>query len=58
MADPRIGFVTVTEVETSPDLSHAWVSVSVIGSSEERKEALRALRERHAVHPPRSGDQV
>jgi ribosome-binding factor A len=44
VADPRIGFVTVTEVETSPDLSHAWVSVSVIGSSEERKEALRALR--------------
>ena len=44
VADPRIGFVTVTGVETSPDLSHAWVSVSVIGSAAERKEAVRALR--------------
>jgi ribosome-binding factor A len=44
VADPRIGFVTVTEVETSPDLSQARVWVSVIGTSEERKEALRALR--------------
>jgi ribosome-binding factor A len=44
VADPRIGFVTVTEVETSPDLSHASVWVSVIGSAEERKEAVRALR--------------
>jgi ribosome-binding factor A len=44
VADPRIGFVTVTGVETSPDLSHAWVSISVIGSAGERKEAVRALR--------------
>ncbi len=41
--DPRIGFTTVTDVETSPDLRHARVWVSVIGSDAERAETLRAL---------------
>jgi ribosome-binding factor A len=41
--DPRIGFVTVTDVEVSPDLRHASVWVSVIGSTDQRREALRAL---------------
>ena len=41
--DPRIGFVTITDVEVSPDLRHANVWVSVIGSAEERKQALLAL---------------
>jgi len=43
IADPRIGFVTITNVETTPDLSHAKVWVSVIGSTAERDAALRAL---------------
>ena len=41
--DPRVGFVTVTDVEVSPDLRHANVWVSVIGSPEERRQTLRAL---------------
>jgi ribosome-binding factor A len=41
--DPRIGFVTVTDVETAPDLSTARVWVSVIGQPDERKETLKAL---------------
>lgn len=44
VTDPGIGFVTVTRVETTPDLSHARVWVSVIGSEERRKESLAALR--------------
>jgi ribosome-binding factor A len=44
VADPRIGFVTVTKVETTPDLAHARVWVSVIGTEEERKATLVALR--------------
>lgn len=44
VTDPGIGFVTVTKVETSPDLAHARVWVSVIGSEERRKEALAGLR--------------
>src|SRR3954454_23982516 len=41
--DPRIGFVTITDVEVAPDLRHANVWVSIIGSAEERKQTLRAL---------------
>jgi ribosome-binding factor A len=41
--DPRIGFATITDVETAPDLRHARVSVSVIGQPEERKATLAAL---------------
>jgi len=43
IADPRIGFATVTDVETVPDLSHAKVWVSIIGQPDERKATLRAL---------------
>ncbi len=41
--DPRIGFVTVTGVEVSPDLSHANVRVSVMGSDEEKATSLEGL---------------
>lgn len=44
VSDPRIGFVTVTDVETAADLSRAKVWVSIIGSAEECKETLSALR--------------
>ncbi len=44
LSDPDIGFATVTQVETSPDLSYARVWVSVIGSAEQRRATLAALR--------------
>src|ERR671921_1836543 len=48
LKDPRIGFVTVTAVETSPDLRHATVFVSVLGNDEEAKaESLAGLRSAH-----------
>jgi ribosome-binding factor A len=47
--DPRIGFVTVTSVETSPDLRTAKVYVSVLGSDAEREASLAALRSSHGV---------
>jgi ribosome-binding factor A len=47
--DPRIGFVTVTSVETSPDLRTAKVFVSVLGSEEERVATLEGLRSSHGV---------
>lgn len=49
LKDPRIGFVTVTAVETSPDLRHARVFVSVLGSDEERSESLAGLQRAHGV---------
>ncbi|MBM3465168.1 MAG: 30S ribosome-binding factor RbfA [Armatimonadetes bacterium] len=41
--DPRVGFVTVTDAEVSPDLRHARVYVSILGSEDERKQALKGL---------------
>jgi ribosome-binding factor A len=41
--DPRIGFVTITDVETAPDLSNARVWVSIIGQPDQRAETMRAL---------------
>jgi len=49
LSDPRIGFVTVTSVETSPDLRTAKVHVSVLGSEEEREQTLAGLRSSHGV---------
>ena len=49
LSDPRIGFVTVTSVETSPDLRTAKVYVSVLGSDEDREETLGGLRSSHGV---------
>ena len=44
VADPRIGFATITSVETARDLRHAKVWVSVIGQPAERDATVAALR--------------
>jgi len=49
LRDPRIGFVTVTSVETSPDLRHARVYVSVLGDSEQRAATMAGLESAHGV---------
>jgi ribosome-binding factor A len=49
LKDPRIGFVTVTGVKASPDLRHARVFVSVLGSERKRERSLAALSAAHAV---------
>ena len=49
LKDPRIGFVTVTGVETSPDLRNARVFVSVLGSERKREKSLAALDAAHGV---------
>jgi ribosome-binding factor A len=45
VADPRIGFATITDVETSPDLRHAKVWVSVIGEPADRETTVRVLQQ-------------
>jgi ribosome-binding factor A len=47
LKDPRVGFVTVTDVRTSADLRHARVYVSVLGSAAERDASLEGLRSAH-----------
>ena len=49
LKDPRIGFVTVTDVKTSPDLRHARVYVTVLGDEGERAESLTGLQSAHGV---------
>lgn len=49
LEDPRIGFVTVTAVETSSDLRSAKVFVSVLGNATERDDTLSALSSSHGV---------
>jgi ribosome-binding factor A len=49
LKDPRIGFVTVTGVDTSPDLRQATVYVSVLGTERKRDATLVALQSSHGV---------
>jgi ribosome-binding factor A len=49
LRDPRIGFVTVTSVDTSPDLRQARVYVSVLGTPEERDATMAGLESAHGV---------
>jgi ribosome-binding factor A len=56
--DPRLGFVTVTGVETTPDLRQARVFVSVLGDETRRAETLEALRAAHGMLQRAVADHV
>ena len=47
LKDPRVGFVTVTDVKTSPDLRHARVYVSVLGDPTAQEASIDGLRSAH-----------
>ena len=52
--DPRLGFVTVTGVDVSPDLRLAWVYITVLGDDSDVKRSLKGLESaagyfRHAL---------
>jgi ribosome-binding factor A len=49
LKDPRIGLVTVTGVEVTPDLREATVYVSVLGSEKRRRSTLAGLESAHGV---------
>ena len=58
LADPRIGFVTVTDVRTSPDLRTARVFVSVLGDDEAREGTLAGLSSAHGMLQRRIAAQL
>ena len=58
LKDPRIGFVTITAVDTSPDLRHARVFVSVLGSPRRRERTLAGLAAAHGVLQARIGHEL
>jgi ribosome-binding factor A len=58
LKDPRIGFVTVTGVETSRDLRQARVFISVLGSERKREQTLAGLAAAHGVLQARLGREL
>lgn len=58
LKDPRVGFVTVMDVEVSPDLRHARVFVSVLGDEEEKIETIRALDRASGFVRARVGEAI
>jgi ribosome-binding factor A len=58
LKDPRVGFVTVTAVDTSPDLRHAHVYVSVLGDEHARNESLDGLNSSHGYLQGRVGTEL
>ena len=58
LEDPRIGFVTVTAVDTSPDLRSARVFVSVLGDSVERERSLAGLNASHGLLQARIASEM
>jgi ribosome-binding factor A len=58
LKDPRIGFVTVTDVKTSPDLRHARVYVSVLGDRKARRASLAGLESAHGFLQRRLSAQL
>jgi ribosome-binding factor A len=58
LQDPRVGFVTVTAVKTSPDLRHARVYVSVLGDELTRSETLDGLRSAHGFLQARIASEL
>ncbi len=58
LKDPRVGFVTVTDVRTSADLRHARVYVSVLGDTEQREASLDGLRSAHGFLQSRLASEL
>ncbi|HEX7309719.1 MAG TPA: 30S ribosome-binding factor RbfA [Gaiellaceae bacterium] len=58
LKDPRVGFITVTGVDTSRDLRQATVYVSVLGSERKRAQSLAGLEAAHGVLQGRIAEEL
>jgi ribosome-binding factor A len=58
LKDPRVGFVTVTDVSTSPDLSQARVYVSVLGDAAQREDSMAGLQSAHGFLQARLASEL
>jgi ribosome-binding factor A len=58
LKDPRVGFVTVTAVDTSPDLRSAHVYVSVLGDDTHRRDTLEGLSSSRGFLQARVGSEL
>ena len=53
LKDPRLGFVTITDVKVTGDLQHASIFYTVYGSDEERTDSAAALKSATVTNPRR-----
>ncbi len=58
LKDPRVGFITVTDVRTSADLSHARVYVSVLGDEQVRQDSMAGLQSAHGYLQSRIASEL
>src|SRR2546422_855302 len=58
LKDPRVGFVTVTAVDTSPDLRQARVHFSVLGDDTQQRLTLAGLQAAHGFLQRRGAGRV
>ncbi|HEY8426545.1 MAG TPA: 30S ribosome-binding factor RbfA [Limnochordales bacterium] len=58
MKDPRLGFVTVTDVDVSEDLRHVKVYVSVLGTEEDRRRTLEVLEQARGYVRTEAGQRI
>jgi ribosome-binding factor A len=58
LKDPRIGFVTVTGVETTTDLRQAVVFVSVLGGERKREQSIEGLQAAHGLLQARIAQEL
>jgi ribosome-binding factor A len=56
--DPRVGFVTVTDVRTSSDMSQARVFVSVLGDEAQRADTMAGLNSAHGFLQARIASEL
>ena len=56
--DPRVGFITVTDVSTSPDLTQARVYVSVLGDATQREDSMAGLQSAHGFLQARVASEL
>ncbi|MGH2447661.1 MAG: 30S ribosome-binding factor RbfA [Chloroflexota bacterium] len=56
LKDPRLGFITVTDVEVNSDLTLATIYVSVMGTPEEKEQSMEALQSAKGVVKRDIGD--
>lgn len=58
LKDPRLGFITITDVEVTGDLQQATVFISILGNEKEREDTLLALEKAHGFIRSEIGNRM
>ncbi|EIA19870.1 30S ribosome-binding factor RbfA [Listeria fleischmannii] len=58
LKDPRLGFITITDVEVTGDLQQATIFISILGNEKEREDTLLALEKAHGFIRSEIGNRM